>query len=1823
LKKLLTLRPSRLLLSRPRRKNRNPLPQDFLSACLDSAGALAPLVASGEASETAGSVSSSRLASLTLSTLGLLTSPNGDGDGGGSTTGARRAAETPALGRLLARLVAVVLPQHLPATLRGSVEALEKAAAAAAAEEERGDGGSRGASSSSTSSYSPSACAARAALEVLSAGLSSLGRIYVAPGKRFIVYTENGEGEEATGSGGDEGEGGAGGGGAGNQPMAIDEDASFDPLELQAAVVSRVLALRRWPAPPSVVVGALRAAPLLSAEQAMALAARALRTASAASAAAASGSPPSSRSSPPPPASSFADVAPLARQVLLLRPSRAAGAALLGLARVLDGLFAFEAKNASSSSSAAAAAAAAAASDAAAAVLLEVELAAKSGGVPEAAAVAWTRSLASRASPSPGGAALLLTLAGVPRLASQAVEETARALSGAFRAEAVAAGSRWAARLPALPLPAARDLEEALVGAVSCGGGRLLGSALALAGVLLDGAPLVAASAVLGADGDDDDDEGGAEAADEEEARKEKAASSSSSSLRSSPNLPPDERGARLGARVLVAAYGASRLSRGDVLRLLCGRLAASAGGWAADGGGGRGGGHGSCESAARGVPHCIAALGEIARGHPEDLGGAHADALREALALAGALPAAAGGIALLSALWPAARRSRGARDAAALALRKAAFSREPAARATAARGLLMTASAEARAASLALEEARERAAAAAAAAVAARARARAGADGNDGGDPGPSQQAAPSQQPFPAAEEAAAAVAAAQAQAFHFQQSAASSATAAQELGGLLRRALAQQEAVRIAVYGSAPSLVRADVASSVSSTTATTTTSTLASLLAPHLEKFVGDGTPRGGAPLRLDLAIVPVAGSGALSSSAAAAALEADDVDEEAGAPSAAAAAAGAASSSSAAGIRIVEPLAALLSCARLSVLAARGRHVGSAAAPVAAGAEEGEASANRRSDPVSSLSLAFARARDGVLASVPEDYGLDKTAGLGDNGGRAATCPTLGAARAGALAACLEVLMEDAAAAALSADEPADSAATKVSAAFKVHERLRRMLLQLLVASTASTTGSAGGGGSSSSLGAAAAAVGSKRGRDGGSSSSSSTSAPASFALRALLRSHLSAGAIAAFLDALVEDGMKPKARFVPPPNRNGSASGTGGDGSAGGDGAAAAAAGATSPSLGEGARLARDKHFQAFVLRSATALLLSSQSSFAASPSTATSSNNSNSNPAARAAAAAAAASSPWARRARAVLARPLLRAAGMIVSAYAGTRGGGAAAAGGGGSGGGGASASVAAALLGGSNGVPNPAATAALLAGDSTESLVMLAVQSIGVLLKGAALGGDLREVLESAGEEEEEDDEEMNDGDGDNGKRRGRHQRTWLPLAARLVERLSDNACWKELEALATVLTGVTARIGGAAGGNSSAADAADAAGCCCAPLAAAARQALSSRELSHGPAVRSLVALLVSASRPERGEDLEAAHDVSRAVAEVLAVAATTNPGGDGAAASVAAAAAAASEALPAINSRTLPAAAGALAEALTAALTDVAWALARTREAVGNAQGGSGSGGGGGEKAAPSAAAAAAAAAASAAAADASCDRLRGLLAPLAELARASGLSVRAPRAGDRTLLAIRAAYRALTAAAKLAGIMTAAAAAAAATGSGANPSSSLSAAARPALRPAFSALVADVHETLGPAAQGMILDSENTAAVTAGSGGGGGGGGVAPATATAAAAKISNAAAASNGARAPEIVFAAEAFDAALIKLGAATRANLMRGARRAMARDFRITLNDSTTTMTGGGGGRGCTPATGNRGGNSSAGAARHPARDTPLAETKANGERI
>ena len=243
-----------------------------------------------------------------------------------------------------------------------------------------------------------------------------------------------------------------------------------------------------------------------------------------------------------------------------------------------------------------------------------------------------------------------------------------------------------------------------------------------------------------------------------------------------------------------------------------------------------------------------------------------------------------------------------------------------------------------------------------------------------------------------------------------------------------------------------------------------------------------------------------------------------------------------------------------------------------------------------------------------------------------------------------------------------------------------------------------------------------------------------------------------------------------------------------------------------------------------------------------------------------------------------------------------------------------------------------------------------------------------------------------------------------------------------------------------------------------------------------------------------------------------------------------------------------------------------------------------------------------------------------------ENLRRLLAPLAELSSASGLSVRAPRAGDRTLLAVRAAYRALTAAAKLAGMMTTAAAAA-----GANPSSSssssasLSACARVALRPAFSALVAAAHGTLGPAAQGMILDSENTAAVTAGSAGGGGAT-LATATATA---KTSNAnvAAASNGARAPEVVFAAEAFDAALIKLGAATRANLMRGARRAMARDFRITLNSDSTTTGGGGGARGA-PATGNRGGADSAAAAaaaaaRRAARGMPLTATNTNGERL
>ena len=79
----------------------------------------------------------------------------------------------------------------------------------------------------------------------------------------------------------------------------------------------------------------------------------------------------------------------------------------------------------------------------------------------------------------------------------------------------------------------------------------------------------------------------------------------------------------------------------------------------------------------------------------------------------------------------------------------------------------------------------------------------------------------------------------------------------------------------------------------------------------------------------------------------------------------------------------------------------------------------------------------------------------------------------------------------------------------------------------------------------------------------------------------------------------------------------------------------------------------------------------------------------------------------------------------------------------------------------------------------------------------------------------------------------------------------------------------------------------------------------------------------------------------------------------------------------------------------------------------------------------------------------------------------------------------------------------------------------------------------------------------------------------------------------------------------------EAFDAALIKLGAATRANLMRGARRAMARDFRITLNsDSATTATTGGGAAG-------GGGGGAGGGARGAARGMPLTATNTNGERL
>ena len=330
-----------------------------------------------------------------------------------------------------------------------------------------------------------------------------------------------------------------------------------------------------------------------------------------------------------------ADLPALARQLLLLKPRAAAAGALLGLVALLDDVAGAGAPHSTR--------------DAAATVLLAVELAAKAD--PEGAR-GWPTSLAARPAASPAAAAALLTLVGVPRLRGAAVDALSTALTRASRAAAAAATSPWAATLPRLPLPAAAALEDALLAAVARGGDVLVPPALTLADALIEAGG--AAAAALPPDAAATARVGDADA------------------------CLPAERGARLGVRLLVAAFGAgSRSARSDVLSLATARLAAAA----ADGGGGA---------------H-IAALAGIASTHAADLGTGHPDAVRDALALAGDLPPSRGAD-LVAALWPACRAVAAARDAAALVLRKSAFGRAAPARAAAVRGLLLLATAEARA---------------------------------------------------------------------------------------------------------------------------------------------------------------------------------------------------------------------------------------------------------------------------------------------------------------------------------------------------------------------------------------------------------------------------------------------------------------------------------------------------------------------------------------------------------------------------------------------------------------------------------------------------------------------------------------------------------------------------------------------------------------------------------------------------------------------------------------------------------------------------------------------------------------------------------------------------------------------------------------------------------------------------------------------------------------------------------------------------------------------------------------------------------------------
>jgi len=1352
----------------------------------------------------------------------------------------------------------------------------------------------------------------------------------------------------------------AGGGGGGSLPADGGGDASANPTAVTAAALARICRAPTWPAPAARAVEALRALPALTAAQAGAIADRALAECAGLQG---DGQPGGRR--PAAAASGLGDLSDLPavlHQLLLLRPAAGARAALAGAVDLLDAALGVDGAPHTTTSSATAATAAT--------VVLEAERAA--AAAPDTAR-GWLAGLAARAGSGPHGAAVLLAIAsGVPRLAVPALDELRACLARAYKADGVRAASRWGGAAPR-PMPASFPSSSALEGALmAVAGGRAAGwerglpAVLVLVDALVDG--VADKAAVPGEGGGEEMEEADETAAD----------------------LAPPTRAGRLGVRLAVAAFGAapSPTARAQILHLCIARLAST-------GVGSAGSGAPAASITTIAVPaaaapplcgklgHWVSALRGMASTHAADLGAHHAGSVRAALELCGALPAPTS-CALLAALWPACRTA-GVRDAAALSLRKAAFSREATSRAAAARGML----------ALSLHELKVPAMEAAPSHL-------------DAGA-GPSQ-APVAPQPFLAP------------------PANASGLSALKELTGFLRRCLSQQAVVRSALYEGVPTIVEADAGAAAEA---------LAGLLLPQLTRVAPAAVVGAAAsasappppPLRLDLAIVRQGEAGATT----------------------------------------IEPLPGLLACVRRVCLLAgagavegkagiSGPH-GRAAARLGAGLPARPPHPPRPGGAVDALAAAFAAVKAAVLLSVAEDYSLDKAADWGGGGGGAGG-PSSGAAtraRAAALMGVLEVLMEDALAGAAGGGVPPGEAGDQLTAAFRLHDRVREL------------SASAGASAAAPARGELGAPATKKRGR---------TDA-------ALTPSHplpsLTPWAVDTLLNLAVED------RMPEPGGGRGVAQDNEGGGGPGPSTSQPPVPSALQLSLEPGARLAREPRFQAFVLRVARAVVAWGAGS-----------------------------GDGGAVAARAAIGPPLLAAACLVASAYSTTRGGGH----GGGGGGGGAPLSAAA---------------------SSDDHLCGLAVDAAVALLDAPASRAELRRLVEAAG---------GGGGGGGGGVTAppGADDcpvttspppplppSSWLHAAAAALDRLVGNGCWKEGGAWAEGLARLARRPGVLSAGGR-------------AVLRAAAEGGLGA-EGAAGPAARGLAALLLATSPGDDAAD--ALRLVDAAVGALKA--ASQGQGGDAPDAPGQPAAAA----FPAITARTAGPVAGVALDHALAALADADWAFATARAASRTTAAAPpstqrlmvGGGSDGGTGSSPATAALAAAGALD----EAACARVGALLPPIAAVA-AGGLCSAAPRLADKALRSVLAAYRSLSAAAARTGE-----AAKAGGGGGGRPP--------PSLSPAFLSMVATAHKTLTPAAYTLIFQTEN-----AGGGGGNAGGGAASAAAA--------------GGRAPAVVFAAEDFERRLIRLGSTGgcgAADLLRGARRATARDFRITLG-AITGATGGGG---------------------------------------